>query len=600
MRPAGRWILAWVLPILITLLPASAVTAAPSLHVIPFPDTPDASPVSHIIFSSLHPSDLKTVLVNGSQSGAHQGRLVSLPDQAGTAFIPSQPFTDGEQVSVTAALGSAAAGTASGDPGSTVLHFSFTIAVPASAGAANGPTAALAVGGWLAAPSRSSPPTQHFHSAPGLHPPLITATSNPDRASGDIFLTPTHNQVDGPLILDSQGRLVWFDQIGYVANLELQRYRGQPVLTWSQSTPSVNGTTVPKEVIMDRSYRVVKNLHAGDGYRVDLHDFQLTPQGTAFIDAYVPVRANLQSAGGSANGSVMDSVIQELDVRTGQLLWEWHVLGHVPLSASYAKPIRGLTDDYFHLNAIQPLPNGNLLISARNTWAVYEIDKATGRVIWSLGGKSSSFRMGPGTNFEWQHDARLSGDVLTLFDDAALPQEEQQSSAKVLRLDTATMTASLIARYRHTPPLLSPVTGSAQLLPNHDMFVGWGHQPDFSEYSPSGKQIFNATFPLGEASYRALRFPWHARPRTRPSLAVSRQANGTTTVWASWNGATQVASWRVLGGPRPGSLKPVATVARNGFETRMTIPGHPGLVAVQALNARGKVLGTSRAQPTSA
>src|SRR6202035_1160925 len=105
----------------------------------------------------------------------------------------------------------------------------------------------------------------------------------------------------------------------------------------------------------------------------------------------------------------MDSVIQELDVRTGQLLWEWHVLGHVPLSASYAKPVGWLTDDYFQLNSIGPRPNGNLPLSARNTWGVDEIDKQTGRVIWTLGGRNSRFKMGPGTNFEWQHDPHLVG-----------------------------------------------------------------------------------------------------------------------------------------------------------------------------------------------
>jgi hypothetical protein len=594
MRHAGRWILPWAMPALIKLLLASPALAATGLHVIPFPGTPDASPVSHIIFSSLRPSDVRTVLVTGSHSGPHQGRLVSLPDDAGTAFIADQPFTNDEQVNVTAALNSAGAGTASGDPGSTALRFTFTIAVPVSSNTTGKPARALTADGWLTSPSSSSTPTQHFHSAPWLHPPIITATSDPDRTSGDIFLTPGH-----PMILDSQGRLVWFDQVGDIANLEVQRYHSRPVLTWSQRTPSSTGKTVPKEVIMNRSYRVVKDLYAGDGYQADLHDFQLTPQGTAFIDAYVPVRADLQRVGGPADGSAMDSVIQELDVRTGQLLWEWHVLGHVPLTASYAKPIRSLTDDYFHLNSIQPLPNGNILISARNTWAVYEIDRATGHVIWSLGGRSSSFKMGPGTNFEWQHDAHLAGNTLTLFDDAALPQEERQSSAKVLRLNTSAMTASLIARYRHTPPLLSPVTGSAQLLPDHNVFVGWGRQPHFSEYTQAGRQIFDASFPLGVASYRAFRFPWHARPASRPVLASSRRGNGTTVVWASWNGATEVASWRVLGGDRVGKLRALARASRSGFETRIVVHGQPRFVSVQALSARGKILRTSGAQSTS-
>jgi hypothetical protein len=552
--------------------------------------------VSPIIFSSLQPSELQSVVVFGSVSGAHPGRLKLLPDGAGTAFVPAQPFTNGEQVSVTATLSSPQAGTASGDPNATTLQFSFTIAVPANFGAASAQAPRAGHPAWLGALLGTTTPTQQFHSVPWLHPPTITATSDGDVSSGDIFLTPTHTPEPGTMVLDSRGRLVWFDPIGAVSNLEVQRYGGQPVMTWSQRTPGPSGPTVTKDVIMNRSYQVVKSLYADDGYTADMHDFQLTPQGTAFIDAYVPVKADLTTIGGSANSAVVDSVIQELDVKTGQLLWEWHALGHVPASATYAKPRQSATDDYFHLNSIQPLPNGNLLISARNTWGVYEIDKQTGGVIWSLGGRHSSFKMDPGTNFEWQHDAHLVGDTLTLFDDAALPQEEPQTSAKTLRLDTTTMTASLIARYTHFPPLLSPVTGSVQTLPNHDVFVGWGRQPDFSEYNPAGQQIFNGALPFGVPSYRAFRFPWHGQPRTLPALAAIDASGGTTKVWASWNGATQVTSWEVLGGPRQGAMTALARAPRSGFEATIVLTSQPRYVAVEALNGQGKVLGTSLVQ----
>src|SRR5205085_6318665 len=163
--------------------------------------------------------------------------------------------------------------------------------------------------------------------------------------------------------------------------------------------------------------------------------------------------------------------------------------------------------DYFHSNSIQQLPGGNLLISARNTWGIYEIDRSTGKVIWTLGGRHPSFNMEPGTNFEWQHDARLhSGGIVSLFDDASTPQEESQASAKLLRINTSTMTARLAGRYTHSPPLLAGLAGNAEVLPNHNVFVGWGGAPDFSEYTPSGRQIFNGSFAQGVGSYRALRF----------------------------------------------------------------------------------------------
>jgi hypothetical protein len=135
--------------------------------------------------------------------------------------------------------------------------------------------------------------------------------------------------------------------------------------------------------------------------------------------------------------------------------------------------------------------------------------------------------------------------------------------------------------------------GSAQVLPNHDVFVGWGKQPVFSEYNTAGKQIFTGSLPLGTSSYRAFRFPWIGSPSTRPALATSIQSNGTVALYVSWNGATQVAAWRATGGVRPGALGSLARAYRTGFETKIVLPSAPRYLAVQALNARGKVIGTS-------
>ncbi|MFL5823065.1 MAG: arylsulfotransferase family protein [Solirubrobacteraceae bacterium] len=442
-------------------------------------------------------------------------------------------------------------------------------------------------------------PTQSFRSQPHLHPPKVSVTADPSTASGDIFLAPYNAPQPGPMILDSRGRLVWFRRLrhGPATNLEVQRYHGHSVLTWWQGVFDKQGRAqTGQDVILDSAYRTVAVLHAGNGYVADPHEFQITPQGTALIDAWVPEGADLSSLGGSSSGTVLDCVIQELDIRTNQVLWQWDALVHVPVTDSYAKmPSGSAPYDYFHLNSIQQLPDGNLLISARNTWAAYEISRQTGNVIWTLGGKRSSFAMGPGTNFEWQHDARMhAGGALTLFDDAALPQEENQSSAKALTLDTHTMTASLAHRYDHSPPLLAGTQGNAQLLPGGDVFVGWGSQPYFSEYTPRGRQIFNGSFALGVESYRAYRFHWRARPATRPAMAARRRRNGAVRVYASWNGATAVRAWRVLGGPRRHGLRSVGgTMTRRGFETMIPLDRAPAYLAVEALGRGGRVLGTS-------
>ncbi len=561
-------------------LPGQAVAAPPALHVIPFPGTPDASPLSDIIFSSLSPSEVRSVTVTGSRSGVHQGHLTAMPDNAGTAFVPDRRFVNGDQVTVSATLSSPGAGTASGDPGATSLSFSFTV-VAHDGGAAPAPVQAPE------SSASSSIPVQHFRSAPGLRPPVVKPTSDPDH-SNFIFLTPNVGAQRGPMIVDPSGRMIWFRPTNGTEayNLEVQKYKGFPALTWFQGD---------EDVIMGRSYRIQHILHAGNGYTADVHEFQITRQNTALIDCVSVVPANLTSVGGPANGQVEDNIIQELDPATGRVLWEWHSLGHIPVTDTYNKVPSSGSFSYFHLNSIEQLPNGNLLISARNTWALYEISKSTGNVIWELGGKHSNFAMGKGTRFEWQHDAHLDGHTLTVFDDAALPQEESQSSGKVMKVDMSGghMSVSMIHRYVHTPPLLAGRAGSVQILPNGNVFIGWGSTGAFGEYTSGGKQIFTDGFPLGVFSYRAYRFPWNATPRTPPHMASVPQANGDVKVYASWNGATQVAYWSVLAGTSPKHLTSYTTSPRTGFQTVMTLHSEPRFLKIQALDSAHHVIGTS-------
>ena len=437
--------------------------------------------------------------------------------------------------------------------------------------------------------------TLSFQSQPLLHPPEVQVSSDPDPGSGDIFLTPTHSYQSGPMILDPQGQLIWFQPVfGWVANLEVQHYKGQPVLTWWQGrTP----TSAPEDVVVDSAYQVVAVLHGAGGYGLDLHEFQITPQGTALIDAIGTVTGDLTKYGGPKHGSVQDDEIQERDLQTGRVLWVWHSLGHVPISDSYLKRPSSGPYDYFHLNSIQELPGGNLLVSARDTSAVYLIDKTTGAIIWTLGGKHSSFKMGAGTSFQWQHDAHLTGQVLTLFDDhwggGGYP-EPSASSALALHLNTTKMKARLVHRYTHSPSVISGSEGSTETLPDGDVFVGWGSDPDFSEYSARGRQLFNGRFAVGVKSYRAYRFPWSAQPLGRPSEAVAQSASGSgTTVYASWNGATAVAAWRVMAGSDPYKLHRVGTARKAGFETTINVASALPYFAVEALSAGGDVLGTS-------
>jgi hypothetical protein len=432
--------------------------------------------------------------------------------------------------------------------------------------------------------------THTFYSDRSIHPPIVWLSGrDPDpRASGDIFLDAHRTIQSGPMILGPDGQLIWFDPVpdGKSAyNLAVQSYDGQTVLTMDQG-----GT----DVILNHSYQTVASVLAGNGYTTGVHEFELTPQGTALITAYAFVPANLSSIGGPKHGILTDDAIQEIDISTGQVLWQWSAAAHVSPGASYAgKPGSG-SYDFFHLDSVQQLPNGNLLISARHTWAIYEIDKQTGKIIWTLGGKHSSFKMGPGTSFKWQHDARLQPDgTLTVFDDGAgLQASEQQSRALRIRLNYQTHTATLVHAYTHNPPVLAYSQGNEQLLADGNTFVGYGSKPYAAEFGRTGRQLFTIRFDPPVESYRAYRFQWLGQPASPPSVAAAPTRQGTR-VYASWNGATDVAFWRILAGPTTAALNPGEQFRKTSFETEMWMRSKQPYFAVQALGGDGQVLATS-------
>jgi hypothetical protein len=443
---------------------------------------------------------------------------------------------------------------------------------------------------------------QRFRSRPDLRPPQIQVLRAPAVGRGYVFVAPKNGPGPaGPMILDRRGGLVWFKPLpkGIQAfDFKPQRYRGRPVLTWWEGH-SAKGNGAGVDVIADSSYRVIARLPMPPGDRADLHEFSLTPRGTALVPVYRPVRTDLRSVGGPAHGRAIEGVIEEIDVATGRVIFEWRSLDHVPIAESHKKFSDRSSQgyDYFHLNSIREEPNGRLLISARHTNAAYEIDKRTGAVVWRLGGKRSTFAMGRGTRFNAQHDARRGpGGTISIFDNQSPPDHGRESRVVVLRLDRRARTARLVRQYRYPGGVHSDSQGSAQPLPGGRLFVGWGGKsPRFSEFDDHGRMIFDARFRPGAAnSYRALLLPWSGRPVRRPALAVRRRGNGRATVYASWNGATDVAAWEVLGGPRPDALRRVAVAGRREFETSIPLPSTPRYVAVRALDRSGAPLRDSR------
>jgi Arylsulfotransferase (ASST) len=453
------------------------------------------------------------------------------------------------------------------------------------------------------APSAPRVPSQHFVSRPDLRPPILRIDrAAHDTAPGLIFFAPKMVVAQaGPEIADNSGQVVWFNPLNTkgVADFKVQRYHGKPVLTWWRGRAPM-GVGSGYYTIYDTSYRQVAQVRAGNGLTGDIHEFLITPRNTAIFTVYAQKHVDLSKFGGPKQGRIFDGIVQELDISTGHVLHEWHSYPAVGLNESYAPPPKAAKGakappwDYFHINSIDPQPNGEVLVSGRNTHALYELSR-DGKILWRLGGKRSDFKLGKGVRFAWQHDARWhSGSTISLFDNGAAPPLEKFTRVLVLHVDRTAKRVTLVRTYVHPKHLLVPFEGNAQFLPDGHVFVGWGALPYFSEFDAQGRVLLDAYFgrgkpPLKDAdSYRAFRFVWHGRPTAPPTLVLRG-----STAYVSWNGATDVTRWRLLVGNANDDLTAVRTVAKTGFETRVPIMRKGSYVAVEALDAHRGVIGTS-------
>lgn len=564
----------------------SARLPGSALAVSPAPGTDTANPDTQISFLGASAREIRGVSVRGSRSGLHGGRLEAYSQGDGGSFVLDRPLEAGEHVSVAASIATGAA--------TEHVHFGFRVDTPyPTQGAAEFPNPPAPAGGY-----------ETFDTLPGVEAPILTVTATDrDPGAGDIFTTngPGSGQY-GPLIYTPQGRLVWFERLprGVSAeDLSVQDYEGRRDLTFWQGKVLALGFGQGEDLVMNSRYQTVARVRAGNGLEADLHEFQIAPHGVAYVTAYNPIRCDLSSVKGERDGALTDTAIQEIDMRTGLVRWEWHSLDHIGVGESETSPPQGTPWDWFHLNSIDPQPNGNLLISARSTWATYELQADTGEVLWRLGGTDSSFKMGPGTETAWQHDARsLPDGEVTLFDDGSNPPEHSHSRALRIALDFQTHEARVRFDYTHPdPPLLAASQGSMQTLADGSAVVDYGGIPELSEYAEDGALLFDAHLPYEMSSYRGFRFPWSGHPASAPALLASENNTGEETlVHMSWNGSSEVASWRVLAGKRSASLTPRSTVAAGGFETATILPSLYDYVAVQALGSHGQLLGTSKTQ----
>lgn len=491
-------------------------------------------------------------------------------------------------------------------------------------------------GAPLASAQSASNGAWSFSSAPGLNPAIIevpvprplpgspgTATGSVaggqpqplQQEAGYILLAPIKNFAHaghlmgrpGPEILEQNGNPIWEDPLGTITiggakyekvamDLHEATYEGNPVLVWWEGhiTPQGFGTGTWR--IVDEHYRTLATINAPPGFELDFHDIALTTRGTAYVIGNRTVSLNLTCCGGPVNGELYDQVLFEVNIKTGHVLWGWDPLAHVPLRESYSgMPSNHGPWDPYHLNSISFGPSGAPIVSARNTWAAYWVDRHSGRVFATLGGKQSTFKPLGAAAFAWQHDVLAQpGNEVSMFDDEAVPAVGKQSRGLVLSLNWSHHTTSVVREYVLPKAALAGSQGDVEPLANGNFFVGWGQLPFFTEYSAGGTLLYMGNLPGPDESYREYRAQWVGVPSEAPALAPV-SAKGATDVFASWNGATQVVAWQLLAGSRSAALSPSGKpVGREGFETLLATTNPGPFFAVQALGASGQVLATSR------
>jgi hypothetical protein len=368
-------------------------------------------------------------------------------------------------------------------------------------------------------------------------PPPVTVLTHGNVGKGDFFVSPfgdATTYANGPEILDQNGNVVWFQSVPAgqeASDFRTQTYNGKPVLTWWQGT-GLGGLAKGTDYIYNDHYQPIATVNAGNGLSADGHEFLITPQNTALILAYTTATADLTSIGGPANQTVIDGVVQEINIKTGKVLFQWNSADHVPYSQS-EQPLPASPSepwDWFHINAVKLDTDGNLLIDSRNTWTSYKVDRHSGKIIWQLGGKASrnnfNIQAAPGQILNkaglitaWQHDFEAQGNgIYTFFDNESAgvantgvdaTAQFGLSRAVTVKLDQHTHTATLINSFDQPEGLTAPSQGNSQRTAAGNTVVGWGSLPYFSEFAPNGQLLYNAQFPTGVNSYRAYLLPWN-------------------------------------------------------------------------------------------
>ncbi|KAJ2990570.1 hypothetical protein NUW58_g2884 [Xylaria curta] len=467
-------------------------------------------------------------------------------------------------------------------------------------------------------------PYQYYHSVDVASPLLLVNHWDPSRTDNAsyIFLT-----LDSPVGSDRAGTVIYRaddlslvysePQWSVVHNSHIGQFNGNDYLVFIGQRRVGKGLSTTC-LLYDSTYTLAYNIsaHAIGHASMGTHECQLTANGSAVIILTEVIVFDLTAVGGPTEGKILDNIIQEIDVATGELLWIWRASENYDLSESYLEYRDGLgAYDYIHMNSAERTPEGDFLVSARHTRNIIFVDRESGDISWTLGGKKNNFidiSAGNAIDFGWQHHARFRNAArthLTMFDNhnnvSVIGCSTNCTRGKHVELDYENYTVRLISEFYHPESLVSGFEGSYQQLQSGNVFLGWGANPTFTEHTPSGECVLDVQFDAWRPdkgypiNYRAFKMDWKAYPTWDPVIAaLHTQRNGQFKVYVSWNGATEVAEWQLFVGDSYEEVTTSAIVTpRVGFETEIPLKSDRSLVRAAALDKDGQVLGMTAIVP---
>jgi hypothetical protein len=254
------------------------------------------------------------------------------------------------------------------------------------------------------------------------------------------------------------------------------------------------------------------------GMNTDIHDFEILANGNALIGSYHPRPGtqDLSAYGGPAtNGTPIDAAVQEVRP-DGTVAWSWNSKDHIDLAETpqrWRDTVYGLPNnlpdgregfDWIHMNSFEKTGD-TIVLSFRHLDAVYAIDRATGNVIWKLGGTNTAESLtvngDPESNpLGGQHYARVlpNGD-LTVYDNNT--DESASPRAVRYRINMFNETATFVEALNDPDVSSSPCCGSAAKLGDGSWLVSWGGTEVISEFGPGGNRHFKLQFTSNEGSF---------------------------------------------------------------------------------------------------